>query len=267
MNYKMAKVKKATKTIDTWKKKRWHKILAPKLFNQQVIGETPALEPDMVIGRTVMSNLMHLTRDMKKQHIDVIFEVEKVMGDTAYTQLKTYQINPSFIKRFVRRNRNRIDDSFVCKTKDAKVIRLKPFILTRGITTKSVNTSVRHIAKRFLANYVAKNDYEIIARDLISNKLQRTLVDYLRAVYPIKSCEIRVMQMLKGEVKNIVRPGPIDDLKVKESKRPSRGPPRRREIKRGVQETGHALPMNIKKKIAVKEEKKENKPVEVKKKE
>ena len=158
----MAKAKKATKTIDSWKKKKWHKVLAPGLFQNQVIGETPALEPEMVMGRTVMVNLMHLTRDIKKQNVNVTFEIQKIQGDTAYTELKSYQINPSYIKRSVRRNRNRIDDSFVCKTKDGLMVQLKPFVLTRNLTNKSINTKIRSVAKRVISNYVAQNTYETI---------------------------------------------------------------------------------------------------------
>ena len=249
----MSKAKKLAKPIDIWKKKRWHTILAPKLFNNQVIGESPALEPNMMLGRTVMANLMHLTRDMKNQHVDLTFEVEKIQGDTAYTQLKTYEVNPAYIKRFVRRNRDRIDDSFICKSSDGVLVQLKPFLLTRSLTTKSIATKMRNITRRYLAHYVSQNDYESIARDIVNYRVQRTLVDYVKHLYPLKACEIRVMGLVKGEIKNVVKPSSIDDLTPPSNERQQqrRRPREMREIKAGVQETEHALPMNVKRKVQV----------------
>ena len=45
--------KKRKKTVDKWKKKKWFKIIAPKQFNEVVLGETPAEKETQVINRVV----------------------------------------------------------------------------------------------------------------------------------------------------------------------------------------------------------------------
>ena len=42
----MAKVKKQVKTVDKWKKKRWFTLVAPEIFAEKVLGETPSNDPD-----------------------------------------------------------------------------------------------------------------------------------------------------------------------------------------------------------------------------
>ena len=59
-----------------WKRKKWHAILAPTPFGEQQIAETLALDPEELVGRTVEINLMHLTKNMKRQNFNMKFKVE-----------------------------------------------------------------------------------------------------------------------------------------------------------------------------------------------
>lgn len=192
----MAQPAKVQRTIDIWKKKRWYKLVAPAIFNNELLGETPSVEPGLVEHRTVSANLMTLTRDMKKQHIDVTFEVEKVQGDSAFTELKQYEINPAYIKRSVRRNRSRVDDSFKCVTADGWELEVKPFLLTRFSTPRSIETALRRKAKYFIIRAAAKNAKDTILHDIISMKLQRLLRDAVKNIYNLRACEIRMLKVI-----------------------------------------------------------------------
>ena len=66
------------KTTIKVKKKKWFEIVAPKLFDERVIGETTALEPDKLIGKPVLINLMALTNDPRKQNVSIKFNIESV---------------------------------------------------------------------------------------------------------------------------------------------------------------------------------------------
>lgn len=193
------------KTLDVWKRKKWHRVLAPKLFNEMVIGETPALEPNMLAGRTLKINMVTLTGDMKKQIFDVVFEIEKVMGDTAYTIIKRYEMSPAAVRRFVRRDRNRVDDSFICKTADNKNVRIKPFMVTFSKTTNSVLNSIRKKSSEFIARGVATMSYDDLCREVVNYSLQKALRDVISKVYPLRFCDIRVLELYKGEPKNIIK--------------------------------------------------------------
>lgn len=196
----MAKVKKKSqKTIDSWKKKRWHKIVAPKLFNEQELGKTPALDVNMLMGRTVSTSLMTLTRDMKQSGTTVTFEVHRIQGDTAFTRVKEIEIMPSSIKRLVRRHRDRIEDSFIVTTSDNVKVRIKPFFITKNRTKNSVGTAIRKAVRIDLARIASKTPYESLATDVLSRRLQNGLRSSLNKIYPLRNCEIRKFTLLPGQ--------------------------------------------------------------------
>src|SRR3989344_1116339 len=158
----------AAKTIDTWKKKHWYLLIAPQAFNHMELGETPANTPMEVEKRDVVVNLMVLTGNAKRQNTNVTFKVSKVQGDKAYTELIRYQVVPSSIKRMMRRNKTRVDDSFVCKTKDDRLVRMKPFLLTASLARRAVTTTIRRTAKMEVVREVSKLTFDQIAQDLVS---------------------------------------------------------------------------------------------------
>ena len=49
----MAKAKARRRVRDTWKEKSWYTIKTPVNFEDKEIGETPAKDPELLIGRGV----------------------------------------------------------------------------------------------------------------------------------------------------------------------------------------------------------------------
>ena len=71
--YIMAKAQKLEGAVKA--RKRWFDVLATKDFNETVIGETPALAPEQIVGRVISVNLMNITGNIKKQNINVKFKI------------------------------------------------------------------------------------------------------------------------------------------------------------------------------------------------
>ena len=63
----MAKAKARRRVRDTWKEKSWYNIKTPISFEDKEIGETPARDPDLLIGRGVEVTMRELTGDFSKQ--------------------------------------------------------------------------------------------------------------------------------------------------------------------------------------------------------
>src|SRR3989338_10791948 len=91
------------------KKKQWFPIMAPKQFDNVVLGETLVNDPNAMLGKTLSHSLMNLTNDSKRQNVNIHFRVVEVEGDKAKTKIIGYQIIPSSVKRFVRRNSEKMD--------------------------------------------------------------------------------------------------------------------------------------------------------------
>src|SRR3989338_7804647 len=107
------------------KKKQWYPIIAPKQFENAVIGDTLAYEPQQMLGKTLSHSLMNLTNDMKRQNVAIHFKIVEVEGSKAKTSIIGYEIIPSSVKRFVRRASEKISLSFNCETADSLFLRVK----------------------------------------------------------------------------------------------------------------------------------------------
>jgi len=178
------------------KEKKWYEILSSKHFNNIIIGETVAYEDKNLLGRIIHSNLGNLTRDMKLQNVRLNFRISEVKEGKAYTEIKGYELATSYVKRIVRVGRSRIDDSFLVITKDDIKLRLKPLILTKYKTQKSILKELRSLVKKDFMEYIKKESYDKFVTELISKKLQRDLRNKLSKIYPVSLVEIRVMKRI-----------------------------------------------------------------------
>lgn len=181
------------------KKKQWYPILAPKQFGEGVLGETLVSDPKLMLGKTLSHNLMNLTNDPKRQNINVYFKVVSVENGKGLTSIVGYEIIPSSVKRFVRRNSEKMNLSFECETADNVLIRIKPLIITRADVKGSVAAKMRNTIVHNLIKTVKKANYADLLNDIISHKLQSELRAGLSKMYPLKVCEIRYLGIEERE--------------------------------------------------------------------
>lgn len=180
------------------KKQRWIPIYAKGCFNDTHVGETLVGSGDPV-GSTVEVNLMFLTNDVKKQNSNVYYTITNVEENRALAQLTGYSMVGSSLRRLVRRDQSKIDDSFATITKDNVMVRFKPLLLTRGKTSRSCMTSIRLKAREYLLRTVKKMNYNAMIEELVYGKLQKGMREFLSKVHPLKASEIREMYVEEGD--------------------------------------------------------------------
>ncbi|HII15952.1 MAG TPA: hypothetical protein HA362_06590 [Nanoarchaeota archaeon] len=178
-------------------KKKWFVILSPPEFKEQIIGETSAYEPEQVIGRTVSMNLGYLVPEARRQNAIATFKVKSVQGLNASTQLVRYEVAPMLIKRLVKKERDKADDSFVAETKDGVKFKLKPFLVTRGFAHNSLLTALRMKARQILSDDLKKKTYSEAVVTLASGELQKLMKTELKKILPLAVAEIRVVELVK----------------------------------------------------------------------
>ncbi len=182
-------------------RKEWYPILAPKMFQNAVLGESYVYEPQEMMGKGLKSNLMNLTNDIKRQNININFKVNSVENGKAFADIIGYSMINSSIKRLVRRNIEKIDMSFSVTTSDNKHLRVKPLLITRSATKGTVVAKIRRVAQEFLIKYITANTYEALINDMVSHKLQMTLKADINKIYPLRVCEIRDLVIVDLERK------------------------------------------------------------------
>ncbi len=201
-------------------KKKWYEILAPKMFNETVIGETIALTPNSIIGRSVTANLMNVTGNIKKQNINVKFQVTGIKDNKyAITDIISYEMMPAMIKRMVRRGRDTINDSFVVKTADEKYLRIKPFLITTANTSRQIIANLRRSTRYFIAKRLSEKKYYDFVSEVISSKFQSELNGFLRKKYPLKICDIRRFQLVEAtKALNVQKTANVEEAPPEEEK-------------------------------------------------
>lgn len=188
------------------KKKKWMPILAPKLFNEHVLGETHISEPAQTIGKTVTVSLMTITGDPQRQTIAIGFTMTGVTPTAITTSVTSYSIIPAAVRKAMRKGKEKVEDSFLFTTQDGIVVRAKPLLVTKGKTTGSVLANLRKTLKTALGKIISTTPFETLIQDLVSHKLQKNLSDMLRKIYPLSVCEIR--QFFKTGQTVAVQPTP-----------------------------------------------------------
>jgi len=174
-------------------KKAWFNIVTPKELGNYTIGETTAIEPQQLVGRNVRVNLMNILNDPKKQNTQITFNIKSVTDKNAITEIVSYELQPSYLKRMVRAGRKKIEDSFITETKDKIRIRIKPVLITRTKAQRSKLSAVRNIAKEFIIEKLKTQNFMDLINDAISTKLQREMREKLTKIYPLALCEFKAI--------------------------------------------------------------------------
>lgn len=201
----MAKKQKVQKT--KVKKRSWVQVFAPSIFKEQVVAEIPVYDKTNCVGKVVQSNMMTLTGDMRSQSVNAKLIITEVKENKAYSQITRYEITSPTIKRFVRRNRDRIDESLVYQTKDGVKVRIKPFLLTNNHAKGSTLTEMRKRLKQIMFKKVGSVTYDELFRMVVKKELQKEVRSQLSKLFPLRSVEIRVMHKEKPEAK--ITPSPL----------------------------------------------------------
>ncbi|HLC60077.1 MAG TPA: hypothetical protein VJJ52_01465 [Candidatus Nanoarchaeia archaeon] len=185
--------------VSKLKKKQWYNIFAPQQFENTLIGETLVADPRSMLGKTLSHNLMNLTSDPKRQNINIRFKVVEVDGDKGKTKIIGYEIIPSSVKRFVRRNSEKMDLSFACETADGVTLRVKPLVITKADVKGSIAAKMRNSIVQHLIKTIKKMNYNDVLNEVITHKMQASVKEVFNKMYPLKVCEIRYLGIEQRE--------------------------------------------------------------------
>ncbi len=197
------------------KRKRWVEVVAPKIFNHFVFGESLVSEPEALVGRAITVNLSNITGEIKQQNINVRFRVTDVKEGAAVTELEGFTTSPSLIKRLVRRETKRIDEVIRCEAADKKKVELKFFIVTKAFARSTAITALRAELKKTVADIAKKSGFDELFRLLITNRFQMQIKNSLKRIYPVKSCEVKSFGIVPGSAPESILPKKIKEAKQK----------------------------------------------------
>jgi small subunit ribosomal protein S3Ae len=177
-------------------KKQWYEIIAPKVFGETVIGETPAAEPEQLEGRTVKISLADLGKEYSKFFIKMHFKIERVEGNKAFAKFIGHDCTNERIYRMVQRHMRRVDCIQDATTKDGVKTRVKSILILTRRTGTSVKDSVREKLRKVINGFVEKLSLEELVKAIIMDALQKQIREECKKVYPVGAVEIRKTELL-----------------------------------------------------------------------
>src|SRR3972149_5378068 len=185
----------ARKIKDRWKAKGWYNLLAPEMFNKQLLGETVADDPSKVLGRIAQVTVQDLTGDFSKMHIKLHFRVHHVQGSDALTVFVGHDMTSDYVHRLTRRKRTRTDGVFDVTTKDTWTIRVKPMAIADRRIQSSKQRVIRQIMEKVVRTSAASLTVGEFVKGMISGGPAQTIAVACKAIQPISRVEIRASEV------------------------------------------------------------------------
>jgi small subunit ribosomal protein S3Ae len=193
----MAKAKARRRVRDTWKEKSWYTIKTPVNFEDKEIGETPAKDADLLIGRGVEVTMRELTGDFSKQYIKLRFEIDNVAGTVANTKFTGHKTTTDYVRSMIRRGTSRIDASAVVKTKDDRKLKLQVLAVTTRRAKSSQQRYMRKTIEDLLIEAAAERSFDDLVHVCVNGKLASEIYHNAKKIYPLKRVEIIKSKVIK----------------------------------------------------------------------
>ena len=177
--------------------RQWYKILAPPIFNEAELGETPTNDPSQLIGRVTEATLQEITGDAARTHVKLNFQIDSIDGLTARTKLMGHELTSDYVRRLVRRRRSKMDMACNVTTKDGYTIRIKPMIVTNERIQTTQKALMRNTALE-LVQAEGKYDFNTAMQRAVFGPLAADISAACNRIRPVKRVEIRRSEVLSS---------------------------------------------------------------------
>lgn len=188
----------AARTRDKWREKDWYQVLAPDYFDNKEIGNTPAGNPDLLVGRTIQPTLYDLTGDFDQIHVKLRFKIIEVTGQQAKTVFHGHEWSSDYLRGLVRRGTSRIDWIGPILTKDDYLMRISVIVFTMTRSKTSQEHAIRKAIEEIIRAHAKKHTFDELVTEVVLGNLASEVNEEVRKIMPIRKCEIRKSKVLKG---------------------------------------------------------------------
>jgi small subunit ribosomal protein S3Ae len=186
----MAKKKQSGRRVEGWKAKTWYKVQAPDNFNAAYIGDTISADTENMIGRVMTATLGEINNDYGKQHVKMKFRIDRVAGDTAYTEFVGHELTKDYLRSLVKRRSSRVDSHVIGTTKDGVKLHLTATCYTLMAADSSHIHEIRKRVSERIGTFLAENDWRTVAEATVTGALAKEMMADAKAVFPVRRIEV-----------------------------------------------------------------------------
>lgn len=200
--------RKAAKKVDAWRAKNWYGVLAPAEFNRVAIGETLADEPEKMIGRIMEATLGDITGDWTRQNTKMIFRIDEIGGNNAYTSFLGHEMTKDYMRSLVKRRTSKIDANLVVTTKDGYKVRVKPLVFTVKRARTSQIESIRKIMNDVVIARSKELTFTEFINDTVTGKVASEIYKATKNIYPLRRVEVAKSELVYKPAVGSAAPAP-----------------------------------------------------------
>ena len=178
------------------KGKEWYTLIAPKIFGEKVLGETPVGDPKSINNRVISASITTLMNDPSKYYFKLNFKVDEVKEKNAYMKFWGLEILRDYISRMIRHGVLRIDNSVVVTTRDDVKLRVKTITLTNRKAKKKIEILLRKFIKEKINKGVSKYTLDDFIKKILDDSFKRSVISEGSKIYPVYNFEVRKIERL-----------------------------------------------------------------------
>ena len=170
--------------------KRWYDVLAPEQFDREELGETPADEPDKVLGRTIETTLGDIRNDASENNTKLTFKINEVASDTAYTEFVKHELTRDYLRSLVRRGSSKVDAYITVLTTDDYRVQVQPVALTTKKADESQEKAIRRTMIDLVEEAASERTFEDLIDSIVEGRLSSAIYNESKTIYPLRRVEI-----------------------------------------------------------------------------
>ncbi|PSP77708.1 30S ribosomal protein S3ae [Halobacteriales archaeon QS_1_68_20] len=171
--------------------KRWYDVLAPEQFDRRELGETPAEEPEDVLGRTIETTLADISDDASENNTKLTFKINDVGSDAAYTEWIKHELTRDYLRSLVRRGASKIEAYVTVLTTDDYRLQVQPVAFTTKKADSSQEQAIRRVMIDLVEEAADERTFEGMVDSIVEGRLSSAIYGEAKDIYPLRRVEIQ----------------------------------------------------------------------------
>jgi small subunit ribosomal protein S3Ae len=169
--------------------------MAPEQFDREELGETPADEPDKVLGRTIETTLGDLKNDASENNTKLTFKVNEVASDSAYTEFVKHELTRDYLRSLVRRGSSKIQAYITVLTEDDYRVQIQPVALTTKSADESQEKAIRREMIDLVEEFARERTYAELVDSVVEGRLSSAIYNEAKTIYPLRRVEVQKLTL------------------------------------------------------------------------
>jgi small subunit ribosomal protein S3Ae len=181
---------------DKWRRKDWYDIYLPRYFGETKVGETPAEDSSIIMGRVYTTTLAQITGDFSQEYLKLYFQVTEIEENTAHTVFKGHEYLRDYLRSLVRRRSTKIDGFFRVTTPDGYKLKIIVTALTQARIKTSQERAIRDVMRDVVEDKAKTLEFGQIVHEMVLGKLASDVYNEARKVTPLRHVGVRKSELL-----------------------------------------------------------------------